>query len=173
MKRLRLDLAGPRGSSAGWILLGLALVALADLGASWRQLDEEIAAAEQQAARPRARVGEHTARGARGGEGAAGDLRDADRIARSLSLPWEALFRSVEEATDEQVALLALQPDPQKHELSISGEAKDYAAILAFVARLDKRQALRNVHLVRHELREDDPQQPMYFNIVANWESGS
>jgi hypothetical protein len=172
MRRLDLDLKGPRSPAAGWILLGIALVALLDLGASWKQLDDEIASAESRGAGSRSRGGAQLAQRGRG-EGSAGAFRDADQVARSLNLPWDKLFRSVEEATDEGVALLALQPDPQKREISISGEAKDYAAILAFVTRLDKRQSLHDVHLVKHEVREDDPQRPTFFSIVASWEAGT
>lgn len=167
MKRIDLDFAARPGPSAGWILLGVALVALLDTGASYRHLEAQIAEAEQRAVAPRARAGGH---GAETGEAAAAALRDAEKVARTLMLPWDSLFRSVEETTDDGVALLALQPDPQKRELNITGEAKDYDAILAFVTRLDKRGSLRDVHLVRHELREDDPQRPLYFSIIAEWE---
>jgi hypothetical protein len=170
VNRLDLDLRPTRPASrAGWIVLGLALVALLDLGATLRQMDGELTAAQRGgAARGRAATGL-----AQGGKAGAEALGEADRIARSLTLPWDTLFRSVEEATDDRVALLALQPDPQKRELTISGEAKDYAAILAFVERLDGREALRDVHLVKHEIREDDPQRPTYFNIVASWKAGT
>lgn len=167
MRRLDLDLTGSRGPRFGWILLGLALVVLADLGATWNELDAELAEAGERASRPRS-GGTYPA--SREGRESPGALREADRIAGALTLPWDSLFRSVEEASDEHVALLVLQPDPGKRELGISGEAKDYDAILAFVTRLDRREGLRNVHLVKHEVREDDPQRPLFFSIVAGWE---
>lgn len=168
MRRMDLDFGERRGPAAGWILLGVALVLLLDLGATWRMLDAQVATAEERAARP-ARAG---GKRVEAGEAAAVALRDADRVARHLMLPWDGLFRALEETADERVALLALQPDPQKRELAISGEARDYEAILAFVTRLDARESLRDVHLVRHELREDDPQRPLFFSIVASWEAG-
>ena len=167
MKALDLDFARPRTWSAGWVLLGLALFAVSDAGLSYRRLGDEAAAAQ-------ARLARHGVRAldvARGGPPADGALRHADRVARSLLLPWDSLFSTLEQATDDRVALLALQPDARKGEISISGEAKNYDAVLAFVTRLDSRKTLRDVHLVRHEVREDDPQHPMSFGIVASWEA--
>lgn len=164
MRRLDLDLAPRRGRTAGWVLLGLALVALLDLGSAWHRLAGEIDAAG------RGGDGSSVLRAEAAGEATEAMLREAEHVARSLTLPWDPLFTSLEEAADEGVALLALQPDPQKRQIAISGEARDYAAILAFVARLDARRTLRDVHLVRHELREDHPQRPTSFSIVASWE---
>lgn len=162
MRRLDLDLLPSRGPVWGWLLLGLAVAAVADLGASWKSAEDE-AQARTVRARP-----EVAAKGDRESPEA---LRDAERVARSLTLPWDDLFRNVEEASDERVALLALQPDAGKREVAIAGEAKDYESLLAFVARLDRREGLRHVHLVRHEMREDDPQRPLAFTLVAGWES--
>lgn len=165
MKALDLDFARTRATPAGWVLLGLATFVAVDTGMSYRQLASQVAAVE-------ARLDRHGGHGSRLARSEKDEtaLRDADRVARSLMLPWDSLFRSLEQATDERVALLALQPDARKREISISGEAKDYDAVLAFVTRLDQREGLRDVHLVRHELREDDPQHPMYFSILASWE---
>lgn len=162
MRRLDLDLVPSRGPVWGWILLGLAVVAVADLGASWKS-----ASTQAQAWAVRASPAEAAEEGGESPEA----LRDAERVARSLTLPWDDLFRDVEESSDERVALLALQPDAGKREVAIAGEAKDYEALLAFVARLDRREGLRHVHLVRHEMREDDPQRPLAFTLLAGWES--
>jgi Tfp pilus assembly protein PilN len=168
MKALDLDLARSRSPRAGWVLLGLALFAVFDAGLSYRQLSNDAAVAQRQLARHSGRTPTSATRAEKADEA----LHEADRVARSLMRPWDSLFRTLEQATDERVALLALQPDARKGEISISGEAKDYDAVLAFVTRLDERKTLRDVHLVRHEVREDDPQHPMYFSILANWEEG-
>lgn len=168
MRALDLDFARPRTSPAGWVLLGLALFVAVDTGLAYRRLGHEAAAVEARLERHGAHMPGRIARTEKDDVA----LREADRVARNLMLPWESLFRSLEQATDERVALLALQPDARKREISISGEAKDYDAVLAFVTRLDARAGLRDVHLVRHELREDDPQHPMYFSILASWEEG-
>lgn len=168
MKRLELDFARPRRSRAGWVLLGLSIFAVLDAGLSYRQLTSEAAAVEARMAR---QAGRASTEGSARAEKDDGALREADRVARTLLLPWDSLFATVEQASDERVALLALQPDARKREISISGEAKDYDAVLAFVTRLDSRKTLRDVHLVRHEVREDDPRHPTYFSILASWEA--
>ena len=163
MKRLDLDFAASRRADAGWVVLGLALFIAFDAGMAYRDLALEAATLE---ARPR------RAPRAPGvpAESMDAALREADGVARALLLPWDSLFRTLEQSADERVALLALQPDARKREIAITGEARDYDAVLAFVTRLESRHTLRDVHLVRHELREDDPQRPLAFSILASWE---
>lgn len=99
------------------------------------------------------------------------ELRAADQAVQQLSLPWEELFASIESATYERVALLAIQPDPLKRELSITGEALDYLALLTYVARLGEPGMLTDVHLVRHEMREDASLRPLQFTVAARWKA--
>lgn len=100
------------------------------------------------------------------------ELRVAERAVEHLALPWDDLFRQVEAASYERVALLAIEPDAHKRELSITGEALDYLAVLTYVARLGERGMLTDVHLVRHEMREDAPQRPLQFTVAARWKAG-
>jgi len=162
VKRVALDFAAPRSRSIGWILLGLALFLAFDAANTYRELSSTLAELEAP------RQGRTTVASARGQDERG--TQEADRVAQALMLPWDSLFHTLEGSTGDKVALLALQPDARKREIAISGEAKDYDAVLAFVTRLEKRDTLRGVHLVRHEVREDDPQHPMYFSILANWE---
>lgn len=97
------------------------------------------------------------------------ELRSAELAVQRLALPWDQLFGRVEAAAYERVALLAIEPDVGKHELSISGEALDYLAVLTYVARLSEPGVLKDVHLVRHEVRQDDPRQPLRFTVAARW----
>lgn len=97
------------------------------------------------------------------------DLRAAEQVVQRLARPWDELFRTVETAAHDRVALLAIEPDAQKGELAISGEALDYFAVLTYVARLSEPGQLTDVHLVRHETKEDDPRRPLSFTIAASW----
>jgi hypothetical protein len=93
----------------------------------------------------------------------------ANGVVLSLALPWDMLFRTVEGTGSVPVALLAVQPDAQKRQVKISGEAKDYAALLTYIARLDESGTLRNVHLLSHQRKQDDPQHPLLFTVAASW----
>ncbi|MBS1145062.1 MAG: hypothetical protein H6R14_2468 [Proteobacteria bacterium] len=89
-----------------------------------------------------------------------------------IRVDWERLFRSIEDATGEDVALLAIRPSASGKSVQLSGEARNMAAALAFVDAL-RREPLSNVVLLSHQIRQSDPQQPILFEISATWSTGS
>ncbi len=97
------------------------------------------------------------------------EMQKANLVMSEIDLPWEALFDSVEHASSEDVALLSFQPNPAGRTLRIGGEAKDIPAMLAFVSALEREAALKDVHLLRYEVKRDDPQQPVVFLLTASW----
>ena len=86
-----------------------------------------------------------------------------------LSTPWGELFGALEGATSEQVAILAVEPDPKNGKVTISGEGKDYLAALTYVLELSRSKALSGVQLVRHETKPEDPQHAVAFSVSATW----
>ena len=85
-----------------------------------------------------------------------------------LSTPWEKLFGALESAADEQVALLAIQPDPRAGTVVISGDSKDYLAALTYVLNLSRAEGLSRVQLAKHEMK-NDPQKTVAFSVSAQW----
>jgi hypothetical protein len=67
------------------------------------------------------------------------------------------------------VALLAIEPDTKSGTVKISGDSKDYLAALGYVLNLSQADTLSHVQLVRHEVRQNDPQRPVSFSISAAW----
>jgi Tfp pilus assembly protein PilN len=86
-----------------------------------------------------------------------------------LGLPWSKLFAALEAAANDQVALLAIEPDTKNGTVKITGDSKDYLAALGYVLNLSQADALSNVQLVRHEVKQNDPQRPVAFSISAAW----
>src|SRR3954465_9828562 len=86
-----------------------------------------------------------------------------------LALPWPKLFAALEAAASDQVALLAIEPDTKSGTVKISGDSKDYLAALGYVLNLSQADTLSHVQLVRHEVRQNDPQRPVSFSISAAW----
>jgi hypothetical protein len=86
-----------------------------------------------------------------------------------LSTPWSELFGALEGATSEQVAILAVEPDPKNGKVLISGEGKDYLAALTYVLELSRSKTLSGVQLVRHETKPEDPQHAVGFSVSATW----
>lgn len=89
-----------------------------------------------------------------------------------LSTPWQSLFGAVEAGHTDSVALLSIEPDADARTVTITGEAKDYLAALSYMASLAQQQALRRVHLVRHETLRGGSRRPLAFTISAGWEEG-
>ena len=97
------------------------------------------------------------------------EVRQANDILQQLTLPWNALFQVLESTSEKQIALLAVQPDAAKHLVRLSGEAKNFDALLAYIARLEQSRVLNHVYLSSHEVRTQDAEQPVRFALVANW----
>jgi hypothetical protein len=54
----------------------------------------------------------------------------------------------------------------------ISAEARDLEAMLDFHRRLEASDELSDVSLLSHEIVVKSPEQPVLFNLSANWEIG-
>ena len=94
----------------------------------------------------------------------------ARKTVNRLVAPWQGLFRALESARTERVALLAIEPDVENRTVSLSGEAKDYLAVLSYVANLAEQKGLTRVHLVRHEIRPGSAERAVTFTISAAWQ---
>jgi len=90
----------------------------------------------------------------------------------AIRIDWEALYRSIDQAVSEDVSLLAIRPNAAGKSLQISGEARDMAAALAFVEAL-RREPLAHAALLSHQVKQNDPQHPIIFEISATWLTGS
>ena len=159
MQRLDLDFVRSRRGSrrAGYVLLALAIALTGD--AAWRfsTLKNAVGKAEQAVARASPRVGAPQV--------GADELALARDTLSRLALPWTRLFAALEGAASEDVALLAIEPDPKSGTVKISGDSKDYLAALTYVMNLSRSDALSHVQLLRHEARQD----AVGFQISAAW----
>lgn len=157
---------------AGPALLALALVALGLTGAYYLDLNEQAAAWESRLERIERGHGRQTAAaGSRGREAEelALEVKHANEVLRQLTLPWDELFQAVESAAGKKVALLALEPDPEKRVVKISGEAKDFASLLNYIMRLEEREVFGTVYLQNHQVQQQDPEKPVRFSLLAAW----
>lgn len=95
------------------------------------------------------------------------EAKAAEAVVRDLTIPWAALVGSLEQASSRDIALLQLQPEAAQRRLHITAEARDREAMFAYLARLEVAPALAEVHLVSHQVQEQDPQRPIQFSIQA------
>lgn len=162
-----------RATAPSWSPLGLALL-LVGLVMSLYALNE-ARAVQAQIALAQAKVARATQgikpqpRPAVDSETLQTEVRAANEVLQQLALPWSPLFSALESTGDKQIALLSIQPDAGKRMVRISGEAKDFDALLAYMARIEQSKILRQVYLNSHEVRAQDAEKPVRFALTATW----
>jgi hypothetical protein len=164
MKRLAIDFSGRRRRSpwAGRLLLLLAAAVCLDSAISYRHALELARYSE-------ARLAQARPRGAPAPKVSPNEVAAVRETLERLAMPWDALFGALESATTDQVALLGIEPDPKTGTVLISGDSKDYLAVLSYVLNLSNTAALDRVQLVRHEVKANDPHKPVSFSVSAGW----
>jgi hypothetical protein len=169
---IQLDFAGRRRSMSwpGAILLALGLGAAAAVLLEYHIVGERRAGLELRlAALNRIRIPEAS------GRDAAADARialSAQQAALDLATPWTQLLSELEQAgkeTQGQVALLGVEPDHARHNVRVSAEARTLALALAYVERLQSSRSIQYPMLDRHEIRADDAQHPVRFDLTGEW----
>lgn len=163
---------GTRATFAGWAVLAAALGAAAALGGWQSGLQRDLDALQAQASSAEREYRVRTATSAVDPRRLEDAHQRARRIALELRLPWNGLFRAVEEAADPSVALLAVEPDVQRSALRVTGEAKDKDAMLRYVRRLGERKPVVRAMLESHVERRASGRAPVQFTLVAFWEGG-
>ena len=172
MKPVRVELdhlrKTPRPARISWLLLAIALAFAADVASSYIKTRMEIEARTAKLARL---SGALPAREAAASTGALSkeEFGAAQDTILRLSMPWDNVFRALEAARSDDVALLSIEPDAGSGSLSITGEARSYPAALTYVAWLAHEKTLKNVRLARHEIDRNDARQRVSFTISADW----
>jgi hypothetical protein len=106
----------------------------------------------------------------------AANAEEAGPLVNELGAPWSLLLQELETASQDlggAVAVLAVEPDREKGRLRIVAETRDLATALAYIERLQKSQALRFPMLDSHEVRAEDHDRPIRFQLSAEWRSAS
>jgi len=153
----------------GLALLALALALLVWIGSDYLGLTRQAARLEAKAAQiaqthPRLRKENLTAAEMRD---RAQEVKRANEVLRRLTMPWERLFQAVESSSGKEVALLTIDPDMEKGVVKISGEAKNLAAALAYIQRLEKQEMFGTVYLQSHQIQRQDPEKPVRFSLLG------
>lgn len=158
----------------GLALLALALVSAMFTGIYYLEVNEQAALWERTLERVERSHGWRPVAGRSAGreaEDVALEVKRANEILRQLTLPWDEFFLAVESSAGKKIALLVLEPDTEKQTVRISGEARDFAAMLNFVTLLEQRDVFGPVYLQSHQVQEQDPDRPVRFSLLAAWRS--
>lgn len=174
---MHLDFLQPhrRASRAGWGLLGLGALALV-AAVAWRMavLEPQLHAAEADLRQLQAALAAREPAAVRlTDEQLASEWSRASKVAAELAVPWNSLFDILDGAADQPVALLSLEPDGARHELVLTGEARNFPALLDYYRYLQQQPMLNTVALKTHQVNRQDRDKPVRFRITARWEAAS
>lgn len=168
--RLLLDFQGPRrhGGLAGLVLAVLGVAAVAGAWLQLRQVTDQRSGLELRRD-ALARTAQHSGQLTQiSGLGSAETLKTV----RALATPWSQLLQELEAASSDNtgtVAILAIEPDHAKHRIKVTAEARNLPMALAYVRRLKKTGVLHYPMLDSHEVRSDDREHPVRFQLSADW----
>ena len=97
------------------------------------------------------------------------EMKSAQAAVRQLTLPWAQLIDSLERAATSEVAVLHIQPDAQNRVLRISAEARREGPMLEYLRRLEGTGSFAEVHLISHQVREEQAGRPIQFSLQASF----
>ena len=104
------------------------------------------------------------------------NAQNAEKTVRELGTPWSTLLAELETASGDtagDIAVLSVEPDHAKHRVRVTAEARTLELALAYVQRLRKAPVLRYPMLDNHELRSEDKDHPVRFQVSADWSDAS
>lgn len=169
---IQLDFAERRRglSLAGGLLLGLGVAALSGVWLEYRVMGQHRAGLELKLA-ALTRADAKSAAASENPADARTTVSAQDAVA-DLATPWTLLLTELEQASKEtqgQVAVLGVEPDHGKHNVRVSAEARTLALALSYVQRLQSSRSIVYPMLDRHEIRADDAQHPVRFELTGAW----
>ncbi len=97
------------------------------------------------------------------------EVKNANEVLHHLSVPWDVLFKAVESSGGSKITLLSLEPDFEKKQVKISGEANNYETVMGYLTQLGQQDVFESVYLQNHDVRQDDPDRPVRFTLLASW----
>jgi len=175
MREIALDFQPCRSSLLSVVLLFAGLLLCADVWLEDSALRVQQTQAESRLAQARQRA-ERMEAGQRDSRPenvfSAAESKALRLAINAIRIDWEALFRCIDTAVSEEVSLLGIRPSATGKSVQISGEARNMAAVLAFAEAL-KREPLARVTLLSHQIKQNDPQNPIIFEITATWLTGT
>ena len=170
IRKIDLDYCA-RKSRSGWVMLGIGALALGAAATFYASL--AVRAGQWEQAAMKAARQDATSVAVRGTAEDRNRLllqvEDANEVIGRLSLPWNELFKGIEDSAIDGVALLGVQPQPQQRLITLNGEAQTYADVLEYMARLDASDAFMHARLLSHKVKSEDPRHPVGFAIAASW----
>jgi Tfp pilus assembly protein PilN len=173
MSGLRLDYQNNLPTPVlGWALLGVMMLVLIPAGIYLVHLSGRVHALESEYELASGRSSSHANDDLSRVIGKADieqEIKDANDVLHHLSVPWNDLFKAVESSSGSHVTLLTLEPDFDRKQVKINGEANSYRTIMKYITELEGQDVFDSVYLQSHDVRQKDPDKPVRFSLIANW----
>ena len=94
----------------------------------------------------------------------------ARMVAQQLGLRWQRLFAALGSASKGgHVALISIEPDPQKGHVLLVAEARDLDRMLGFVSALQENPDFSEALLQSHSIDQTQAEKPVRFRVTASW----
>ena len=97
-------------------------------------------------------------------------IKQIEQVVSALTIPWDPLFLAIEQSDYKDIALLGLEPNSQKQQVVLTGEAKNLRVVLDYIQQLQQQPTLAHVYLQKHSIDEADISKPVRFTVFAKWE---
>jgi len=96
-------------------------------------------------------------------------LQQIQTTAGALTVPWNELLQGVEKSDMQDIALLSLEPNSKKQQVTLTGEAKNLQAALSYIQKLEAQPMLEKVYLQKYNIDETNLSKPVKFTLSAQW----
>ncbi len=172
LRRIELNHAHPAKSISweGVTLLLTGAIATAALMLAAQQIDARISVLETDAdhlQHPYTSSGLKTQ--AKGSSAKNEEIKAVQAGMAELSLPWEPLFKALENSNTQKVKLLAMEPDARQHRLRVTAEAAEPQDMLDYVQTLSQQPMLKDVFLLSNERDSGGEKPSIRFVVTAEW----
>jgi Tfp pilus assembly protein PilN len=87
------------------------------------------------------------------------------QMTRQLNTPWSALLDALEVSLPDDIALVAIEPDPSQGGVRLQVEAKSLDTLLVYAGQLRLIPLFDDVNLVKHETNEQDSNRPLRLSL--------
>jgi hypothetical protein len=174
--RLQLDFINHSVFSlSNWSVVGL-MVLLSSLTIAfftWQRYEtsvlEQSALSTKLSQMNRQAIPEKTLQPAVKSEVSSEQLQQIQTTVEALTLPWNELLQGIEKSDMQDIALLNLDPNSKKHQIAISGEAKNLQTALSYIQKLESQPMLNKVYLQKYNIDEANLYKPVKFTLSAQW----